>query len=393
MSASSAPRPRAGRILGGLLLLASGVLAFLVLRPVPESAVEEPPVVTASPPSSPTPLRAEGALLLAPTVDPTLAAIDRPSLPEEWAETVLDNAIQHLTGVNQTADAGFASLEDKGSWGPLTGEAGELTIGGETLNADDRSAVDVMVIAPREPGGLLSLGLIRREDHILTLHLVAGEDGSQLVRRLAGGVLPGDVLAAMVAEAEARGLTLQAAYWETPGDSATLALVDIRPAASATQALSSLEDSPTPGTPTPATITPTPLPTPAYESEIRLMVESGLLPLIEAAEDATGARQEAVERLVRNRLLLVTPACQDDDVPLALAETPQEMPDQGGAEGEGVREEIGFRTVDALGKRGRVAGNVGGQEPAGVRYGPADQVVAEACRLDVQAAQREHDGL
>ena len=110
MSASSAPRPRAGRILGGLLILASGVLAFLVLRPVPESAVEEPPVVTASPPSSPTPLRAEGALLLAPTVDPTLAAIDRPSLPEEWAETVLDNAIQHLTGVNRLVDAGFASL-------------------------------------------------------------------------------------------------------------------------------------------------------------------------------------------------------------------------------------------------------------------------------------------
>lgn len=278
----SRSRLRARQVLGVLLALALGVLIFLLARGMPASAPEETtkPSPTGQPAPS-TPLHSEAAdLAPAPTVDLTEAAIDRPSLPQQWAAAVIEQATEHLTGVSQTARADFVWLSEDALWGPLTPTKSGVAVGGQALVFESDVAIEVVAPGAPEPGDLLSLGHIEWQGNTLTLRQPLEGGDRQSVRTLTGSVSPGDVLRALADEAEAREVVLVAAYWEMPGKQATLALVEVRPAAAP-----SPESTATPGpTPTP---TLTASPTLTYQSEILLTLETGLIPLIEAAPRET----------------------------------------------------------------------------------------------------------
>jgi hypothetical protein len=281
----SRSRLRARQVLVALLALALGVLIFVLARGMPARAPEktpEPPPT--SQPASSTPLQSEAAdLAPAPTVDLTKAAIDRPSLPRQWAAAVIEQAIEHLTGVSQTARADFVWLSEEALWGPLYPTRSGAAIGGQALVFGSEAAIEVVAPGASEPGELSSLGHIDWRDDTLTLRQPLEGGDRQSVRTLTGGVSPGDALRALADEAEARGVVLVAAYWEMPGKQAILALVEVRPV---TASFPIRE--PTPGPSPVPTLTASP--TLTYQSEIFLTLEAGLVPLIEALprEASTG---------------------------------------------------------------------------------------------------------
>jgi hypothetical protein len=211
-------------------------------------------------------------------VDLTKAAIDRPSLSQEWAAAVTAQATEHLTGVSQTARADFVWLSEEALWGPLNPTKNGITIGGQPVALEGLAGINVVTPGVSDPGDLSSLGTIEWQDNTLTLRQPLEGGDRQSVRTLTGNVSPGDVLRALAVEAEAREVVLVAAYWEMPGKRATLALVEVRPVADDAPPT---EATPTPG-PTPAP-TLTASPTLTYQSEIHLTLEGGLVPLIEAA--------------------------------------------------------------------------------------------------------------
>lgn len=285
-------RGRSKSVWIGVLLLAVGTLAFMILR-----TTGWVPWLTASstPAPSPTATTDEISITFGPLEEledtphstsplPTSEAGLPASPADAWASLLLDRGLA-VIGQSPPSLEGLAWWQSRESRGDLSLSGSDVLLGGTLVDLPMDTSLTISAVDPARPNGLIVLGSAASNGGGVILTATSRDSTEVAERWLLSAGTPGLALRALATQARLREIVLETAYSGNTDARAQLVLLGYRPLVSVTLTPSS---TPTAGpSPTPTrTGTPTITPTPTRPPDVYLgqLVTAKIDPVIDSAE-------------------------------------------------------------------------------------------------------------